>query len=58
MYLLENNQVQQFVKFMISSTSCTYVCNLSRPAPSLLRRNFEQNRNLKNVNKTHFVFNA
>ena len=31
-YLLKNNQVPQFAKFMISSTSRTYVRNLSTPA--------------------------
>lgn len=31
-YLLKNNQVPQFAKFMISGTSRTYVRNLSRPA--------------------------
>ena len=30
-YLLKNNKVQQFVKFLISSTLHTNVCNLSRP---------------------------
>ena len=29
--MLENNQVRQSVKFMISSTSYTYVRDLSRP---------------------------
>ena len=31
MYLLKENQVQQFVKFMILSTSCMHVNDLSRP---------------------------
>ena len=30
-YLLEDNEVQQFVKCMISSTSHTHVRDLSRP---------------------------
>ena len=31
-YLLENNQPRQFLKFMISSTSRTYVRGILRPA--------------------------
>ena len=31
MYLLKNNQVEQFVKFMILSMSRTHVGDLSRP---------------------------
>ena len=31
MYLLKNDLVRQFVKFMISSTSGTHVRDLSRP---------------------------
>ena len=31
MYLLKNNEVQEFTKFMISSTLRTHIRNLSRP---------------------------
>ena len=36
-YLLKNNQVRQFVKFIISSTSLTHVRNLSRPGLGVVK---------------------
>ena len=39
-YLLKNNQVRQFLKLIISSTSCTYVRDLPRPGHTAQKTNF------------------
>ena len=39
-YLLKNNKVQQIVKFMVSNTSHTHVCDLSRPGKLFKKQAF------------------